>query len=138
MRKATHVGAAPIQRAEGDGPQPRRGSFLGYAMWIVPDDYRGQRPGGNWIYERYKTEFETLYGQIEAGSTTLKITETDSMGTVHNGFRTKILKAIKKLMIVVPGRELMKQLAAGGHDVTIRSISISAMSSSTPCTTRTA
>lgn len=67
----------------------------------------------------YKIEFETLYRTIESGSARIHITETGPDGTAYAGFRDKILKAIKRLMTVVPGRQLIKNIEDGGFDVTI-------------------
>jgi hypothetical protein len=77
-------------------------------------------PRTNWIYRRYKVEFEALYRTVEAGSGQIQITETGPDGTVYAGFRDKILKAIKRLMTVVPGRELIKNIENGGFAVTIQ------------------
>lgn len=120
-------GAVQRQPAPGSGPTPtpaadpfEHGTFLGWPMIIVPDGYRGRLPRTNWIYRRYKVEFEALYQTIESGSARLHITETGPDGTAYAGFRDKILKAIKRLMTVVPGRQLIKNIEDGGSDVTIQ------------------
>jgi len=89
-------------------------------MMIVPDAYRGTMPRTNWILQRVKTQFEALFATIEAGTTRLKISETSPAGTAFPGFRDKILKAIKRLLTVVPGRTLIKNITDGGFDVTIK------------------
>lgn len=113
-----------VQRQEGGGGAPaadpfEQGTFLGWPMIIVPDDHHGRLPQTNWIYRRYKVQFEALYATVAAGSGRIKITETGPDGTAYPGFQDKILKAIKRLMTTVPGRELIKNLEDGGSDVTI-------------------
>jgi hypothetical protein len=116
-----------VQRQEGGGEAEapaadpfEHGEFLGWPMIIVPDDYRGRLPRTNWIYRRYKVQYEALYNTVAAGSGRIKITETGPDGTAYSGFQDKILKAIKRLMTTVPGRELIKNLEDGGFDVTIQ------------------
>lgn len=109
-----------------EGNEPKPGEFLGWPMLIVPDDYKGPLPNTTWIYQSAKDEFETLYNEIAAGSTSLKISEHsgtvngDAADTKYPGFQDKVLKALKRLMTTPSGRTLLKALAEGGYKVTIR------------------
>ncbi|HEX7840810.1 MAG TPA: DUF4157 domain-containing protein, partial [Kofleriaceae bacterium] len=81
-----------VQRQPGGGGAPaadpfEHGTFLGWPMIIVPDDYRGRLPQTNWIDRRYKVQFEALYATVEAGSGRIKITETGPDGTAYPGFQ---------------------------------------------------
>jgi hypothetical protein len=123
---APHQATGAVQRQEGGAEAPaaadpfEHGTFLGWPMIIVPDDHHGRLPRTNWIYRRLKTRFEALFAVVEGGSGRIRINETAPDGTAFPGFRDKILKAIKRLMTVVPGRELIQQLEDGGQDVTIQ------------------
>jgi hypothetical protein len=112
--------------ASVDENRPKPGEFLGWSILIVPDDYKGPLPHANWIYQRYKDEYEKLYNDIAAGSTSIKISENsgttngDAADVKYPGFQDKVLKSLKRLLTTKSGRTLLKSIAEGGFDVSIR------------------
>lgn len=113
------------QSADSLAAGPHQGQLLGWPIMIVPDGYKGRLPKTAWIYERNKAEAEKLYKEVESGSTCIKILENSDTANgeadvTYDGFREKVLKAIKRLMTTPNGRSLIKKIAHGGQDVTIR------------------
>ncbi len=111
--------------APAEAAKPEKGKLLGWDIMVVPDGYKGALPTTNWIFKKQKTEAEDLFKKIEAGTTSIKIHETSGTDWGHTndsypGFKEKVIKALKRLMTIPPGRKLLKQLAEGGKDVTIR------------------
>lgn len=122
-RPAAAAEQAPAQAAAG--PQPQRGTFLDWAIMIVPDGYNGAMPRTNWIRASTKAHYEALYSQIAGGSTQLKIFETSGSSHGHSntsypGFKDRVLRMIKRLLTVHPGRQLISGIANGGSEVWIR------------------
>jgi hypothetical protein len=90
--------------------------------WVVPDstvrsvaDAQGEQ-----ITQTAFAAAKAAWDKVKDGSGNVKITESDTAGTAHAGFKASITAKIGLLMSKPKGRELVTSLLSGGFDVTIR------------------
>jgi hypothetical protein len=90
--------------------------------WVVPDatnrsvaDAQGEQ-----ITETAFAAAKAAWDKVKDGSGNIKISENDSAGTAHAGFKASVTTKIGLLMSRPTGRELVTSLLSGGFDVTIR------------------
>ncbi|HEX3758667.1 MAG TPA: DUF4157 domain-containing protein [Kofleriaceae bacterium] len=90
--------------------------------WVVPDatnrsvaDAQGEQ-----ITETAFAAVKAAWDKVKDGSGNIKISENDSAGTAHAGFKASVTTKIGLLMAKPKGRELVTSLLSGGFDVTIR------------------
>jgi hypothetical protein len=119
--------SAPIARAPS--PRPAQAAPSGRheatdvgEYWVVPDSTRGPAPGaqGEQITETEFAAVKASWDKVKDGSGNIKITEADSAGTAHAGFKASVTAKIGLLMAKPVGRQLVTSLLTGGFDVTIR------------------
>jgi hypothetical protein len=89
--------------------------------WVVPDDTQmSYNVEGEQITESEFTELQKAWDALKSGSGNIQITETDSAGNDHGGFKDKILEQFGKLLSRPTGRRLVIGLVNESKTVTIR------------------
>lgn len=90
--------------------------------WVVPDSTHRSMPDaqGEQITETAFAAAKAAWDKVKDGSGNIKISENDSAGTAHAGFKASVTAKIGLLMSRPKGRELVTSLLSGGFDVTIR------------------
>jgi hypothetical protein len=120
--------APPIQRQDtggqgtGNTNTPGRGISTEFGdYWIVPDEtQQSYNVVGEQITESDFAKLENTWNALKSGSGNIKISETDSAGNAHNGFKDKIVTQFGKLLSKPQGRGLVIGLVNGSQSVTIR------------------
>jgi len=120
--------APPIQRQDTGGQEtgntntPGRGICTEFGdYWIVPDETQQcYNVVGEQITESDFAKLENTWNALKSGSGNIKISETDSAGNAHNGFKDKIVTQFGKLLSKPQGRGLVIGLVNGSQTVTIR------------------
>lgn len=119
---ASAMGLAP-QQSEGAATPSGRHEVTDFGeYWVVPDstirsvhDAQGEQ-----ITETAFAAVKAVWDKVKDGSSRVKITEADSTGKAHAGFKASITAKIGLLMTKPNGRQLLTELMSGGFDVTIR------------------
>ncbi len=110
-----------IQRQD-TGEIPGRGVSTEFGeYWVVPDDtVTSYAVEGEQITESEFAQLEATWEALKSGSGNIQITEIDSAGTAHGGFKDKILEQFGKLLSRPIGRRLVMDLVNGSQTVTIQ------------------
>jgi hypothetical protein len=114
---ASAAAPAPAPAASGRHEDTEFGEY-----WVVPDGTNRSLVDaiGEQITETAFAAAKTSWDKVKDGSGRIKVTEADSAGTAHAGFKASITAKIGLLMSKPVGRELVASLLTGGFDVTIR------------------
>ena len=90
--------------------------------WVVPDSTQRSVPDaqGEQVTETAFAAVKAAWDKVKDGSGNIKISDNDSAGTAHAGFKAIVTTKIGLLMAKPKGRELVTSLVSGGFDVTIR------------------
>ncbi len=109
-----------IQRMATD--PPGRGVCTDFGdFWVVADDTKVcYQVKGEQITETEYAALTTTWAAIKSGTGSLLISETDSAGTAHAGFKTMIIDQLAKLMSKPVGRTLLAGIVNGSNKVTIQ------------------
>jgi hypothetical protein len=112
----------PAVAAAAPAPSGRHEVTAFGDYWVVPDSTVGPAQGaqGEQITETAFAAVKATWDKVNDGSGRIKITQSDTAGTAHAGFKASIVAKLGLLMSQPVGRQLVTDLMAGGFDVTIR------------------
>jgi NleD-like pathogen effector protein (putative zinc metallopeptidase) len=117
------------RKAQSDGGEAKEEQPPGYQasmafgdFWVLPDDYKGPPPksGQQPIRESELNRAQKVWGELNANSGKIKISEGDLDGKPHPGFKALVLQRLANLLSQPKGRELVSGLVEGGQMVVIR------------------
>jgi hypothetical protein len=105
----------PTQIVPGRGISTRFGDY-----WVVPNDTRASYDVvGEQVTEAEFAAIEAVWNDVNSGSGDLLISERDSAGGAHAGFRDRVLTHIGRLLSRPAGRQVITGIVRGGRAVTV-------------------
>jgi Effector protein len=110
------------QLIQKEGDTPGYGICTEFGdYWVVPDNTNmSYNVEGEQITQSEFTQLQNTWNALKSGSGKVTVTEKDSTGKAHNGFKDKIIGNLGKLLSKPTGRRLIIGLINGSQTVTIR------------------